>query len=333
MASTLDVFKSDAFKLNGLTASVSKIPFTPGRLGRLGLFEEQGVATTKVWIEQQAGELRLLPTTLRGAPATNYRRQRRDALEFEAPHIPYETFVLADEIQDVRAFGSQSSGQTVQQYIQERAAPMRRDLEATIEYHRVGALRGQILDADGSTIYDLHAEFGTTPNERTLGLGTDSTSVRTEIVGAARQMEDELGAMEYTGVRALCGRSFFDKLVSHPDVKEAYSRFQAGEMLRNDPRAGFPFAGVTFEEYRGKAPDGTPYIGDDEALMFPEGASGLFLTRFAPANFSETVNQPGLPIYAKLAVDPELNQWARLHIQSNPLQLVTRPRAVVQLAA
>ena len=91
----------------------------------------------------------------------------------------------------------------------------------------------------------------------------------------------------------------------------------------------FSFAGVTWEEYRGST-GGTPFVPDAEAALFPEG-SPIFETYFAPADFNETVNTVGLPIYAKQAVDAEFQRWTKLHTQSNPLALCTRPRAVVKL--
>jgi hypothetical protein len=37
-------------------------------------------------------------------------------------------------------------------------------MDATLEHLRIGAIKGQILDADGSAlIYDLFTEFGVTP--------------------------------------------------------------------------------------------------------------------------------------------------------------------------
>ena len=65
--------------------------------------------------------------------------------------------------------------------------------------------------------------------------------------------------------------------------------------------------------------------------MAPRGAPIIFSTYFAPADFIETVNTVGLPVYAKQSVDEQLQRWAKIHTQSNPLALCTRPRAVVKL--
>jgi hypothetical protein len=63
----------------------------------------------------------------------------------------------------------------------------------------------------------------------------------------------------------------------------------------------------------------------------PEG-TGIFRTYNAPADFLETVNTVGLPIYAKTSVDPEFQRWVKIHSQSNPLTLCLRPRAIVKLS-
>ncbi|MBC8270333.1 MAG: major capsid protein, partial [Rhodospirillaceae bacterium] len=75
----LDVFNSNAFSMVSLTDSINQIPFMPGRIGKLGLFREQGVATTSVLIEEKEGSLTLVETTARGAPAVQNAHNKRRA--------------------------------------------------------------------------------------------------------------------------------------------------------------------------------------------------------------------------------------------------------------
>lgn len=78
-----------------------------------------------------------------------------------------------------------------------------------------------------------------------------------------------------TGVHGLVSPEFFDALMSHSKVKEAYERWQEGAALRDDMRSGFTFGGITFEEYRGQAtdPDGNVrrFIASSEGHCFPVG--------------------------------------------------------------
>lgn len=339
---TLDVFKTDAFSLQSLTAAILKAPFKPGRLGQLGIFAERGITTTSVVVEEKDGQLSLIANTPRGAPAERpVGRKARTARSFAVPHLTRESAVYADEIQNVRAFGTESDVEAVQTIVDERLMTLRMMHEVTLEFHRIGALKGTILDADGSTtIFNLFTEFGVTQQTQAMALTTDDTDVRGKCVAVARQVESELGASVYSGLRGLCSASFFDSLVDHPNVKEAF-RYQQGQMLGRDLRyAGFSFGGITWEEYRGsvnKADEsGTvAFITAGDAYVFPEGAmtvdGPLFRTIFAPADFLETVNTVGLPLYVKNAPDPEgLNRFVKLHSQSNPLCLCLRPRAVVK---
>ena len=58
----------------------------------------------------------------------------------------------------------------------------------------------------------------------------------------------------------------------------------------------------------------------------------MFLTRFAPADYLETVRGIGLPYYTKTA-PMRMNKGIQLESQSNPLNINTRPDAVIRLKA
>lgn len=65
----LDIFSNSAFSVISLTDAINKVPFVPGRIGQLGLFDETGIVTTSVMIEEREGSLNLIETTSRGSPA------------------------------------------------------------------------------------------------------------------------------------------------------------------------------------------------------------------------------------------------------------------------
>jgi hypothetical protein len=112
-------------------------------------------------IEEREGSLTLIETSQRGAPAQQNQHNKRKARSLVVPHIALEDTILADEVQNVRAFGSESLLDGVQNVVNFRLAEMSRKHDATLEHLRIGAIKGQILDADGSTVlYDLFNEFG-----------------------------------------------------------------------------------------------------------------------------------------------------------------------------
>ena len=159
----LDIFSSSAFTMVALTDAINKMPYVPGRIGQLGLFREQGVSTTSVMIEEREGSLNLVETTARGAPAVQNTTNKRKARSLVVPHIALEDTILADEVQNVRAFGSENMLEGVQAVVNQRMGEMATKMDATLEHLRIGAIKGQILDADGATVlYDLFTEFGVT---------------------------------------------------------------------------------------------------------------------------------------------------------------------------
>ncbi len=332
---SLDVFNSDAFSMTSLTDAINKRDYKPGRLGQLGIFDARGIPTTTLFVEEKSGQLRLVQTSARGGPGGSVGANLRTARAFTVPHLQQNANILADSIQNIRAFGSETEVQTIQAMVDERNGDMQDNILVTQEFHRVGALQGVILDADGTTIYNLFTEFGVTQQTHDFVFTTTTTKVRSVITAAKRKAEDELGGAIITGWRGFCGKNWFDALVDHPTVVDAY-KYQQGQQLQTDLRNGFTYGDVQWEEYRGSvAPQAggsaVSFISDDQAFLVPI-VSGLFVTRFAPADYEETVNTMGLPFYAKQAPDPSgFNKYRALEVQSNPISLCLRPRAVIKL--
>jgi hypothetical protein len=240
---------------------------------------------------------------------------------------------MADEIEGIRAFGSETELEAVQDVVDQRLAELRAMHEVTLEYHRIGAIKGQILDADGVTvIYNLFTEFGVSQQTQDFQFTSATLDVRKTCVAVARKIEDVLGAAVYTGIRAFCSPEWFDALIGHANVEKAF-QYQEGKVLREDLRRGFTFGGITFEEYRG-AVGGVAFIPANEAYAFPEGVvtekGPLFSTAFAPADYMETVNTLGLPVYAKQE-QMKFDKGIEIESQSNPLALCLRPRSVIKL--
>lgn len=327
-----DIFNDDAFSVSSLTRAIIDTPYVPQRLGQLGLFSNEPIATTSVSIESMGSTLSLVPSAARGAPGKPMTNDKRKLVSVNAVHLPQRAAIIADEVQNLRAFGSETDVETASNLMNKKLAKMRRDLDVTIEYQRMGAIKGVVLDADGtSVLLDMTDVFGVGPQTHNMVLGTTTTKVILKVIEAKRKIEAALGGLMYTGMRVLCSQSFFDALVGHAAVEKAYDRWMNGEFLREDHRGGFYFAGVYWEEYRGSV-SGQPFVADGTALMIPEGVADLFVTHFAPADYMETVNTLGLPYYAKQELMP-FNKGIDVESQSNPISLCTRPAAVVVLSA
>lgn len=330
-----NVFANPAFSMANLTAAINHVPNRYGRLEALNLFPAKPTRFRQILIEERNGVLNLLPTLPVGSPGTVGVRGKRKMRSFIVPHIPHDDVVAPEEVQGIRAFGSETELETVAGVLAQHLETMRNKHAITLEHLRMGALKGVILDADGSVLYDLFDEFDITSKSTSFALATDGTNVRQKCIDVLAHIEDNLRGEFMTSVRCLCSPEFFEKLTGHTKVEKAYENFQQGVMLRDDVRAGFTFGGITFEEYRGQATDGNGasrrFIAAGEAHAFPVGTVDTFATYFSPADFNETVNTLGQPLYAKQ--EPrKFERGTDLHTQSNPLPMCHRPGVLVKLS-
>ena len=329
-------FHNPAFSMANLTAAINQIPNRYGKLEALRLMPEKSVRFRQVLVEERNGVLALLPTLPPGSPGTVGVRGKRKMRSFVVPHIPHDDVVLPEEVNGIRAFGSETELETVANVIAQHLETMRSKHAITLEHLRMGALKGVILDSDGSELYDLYAEFDITPKVISFALTTPTTNIKAKCADVLRHIEDSLRGEIMTGAHVLCSPEFFDGFTGHDRVQKAFENWQQGAGLVQDLRSGFTFGGLTFEEYRGQATDvegrTRRFIAAGEAHCFPMGTVDTFATYVAPADFNETVNTLGQPLYAKQ--EPrKFERSTDLHTQSNPLPMCHRPGVLVKLTA
>jgi hypothetical protein len=326
-------FTSDAFNTISLTLGINRIPNMYGRLNELGLFPERGVPTRQIMVEEMQGVLNLLPTKPVGSPATVGTVGKRKVRSLMIPHIPHDDVVLPEEVQGVRAFNSENMLESQAAKMAEKLANMRNKHAITLEHLRMGALKGIILDADASTLYNLYTVFNITQKVINFEFTDADLEVISVCLSVKRHIEDHLFGEVMTDVRALVSPEFYDALTTHVSVKDAFKFYQQQQNLSGDYRKGFRFGEITFEEYRGQATDidgnVRKFIAADEGHAFPMGTQTTFLNYFAPADFNEAVNTIGLPVYAKQEPRKMGRGWD-IHTQSNPLPICHRPEVLVK---
>ena len=330
----LDIFKSDAFSVMALTDAINAAPFIPGRAGAVVNWAESGVAQTSIAIEEKGGVLSLINPTPRGGPGQDIAKQKRTLRNLTIPHYQRDDGIMADEVQGVREFGQESQLATVQGVVNGRLAEHARDFDATLEYQRIGAVKGIILNGDGSTLYNLYTEFGVSAqSEVDFNLDAASTgAVRETCAGVVRNIAKTLGGQPFSGVYGFCSDAFWDALIKNAEVRASYlQQAEASQLRTGTAYQSLNFGGVTFENYRGGVgtEEGTAFIATDKAHFFPVGVPGLFRTVYAPADYIETVNTIGLPRYAKQYAMPN-DKGISLEMQMNALNYCTRPRALIK---
>jgi hypothetical protein len=336
MTITRNPFDAGGYSLAEMTQAINILPNLYTRLGQLGLFRFQGVTQRSVVIEQREGVLSLLPSVPLGAPATLGTREMRSMRSFSLPWIPHDDIILPGDIQGIPALGMSDMADPLTEVMTEKLTVMRRKHAQTREYMEMNALRGIVKDGAGRTLYDYFAEFGLEQISVDFAFGTAGSNIQAKIRTVLRAIEDNLMGETMSTAHALVSSEFFDKLISHPKTEDAYKFFSAsgGQPLRDDMRRAFPFGGLLFEEYNGRAPmsNGTTerFIGVGEGIAFPLGTFDTFTTYGGPANLLEAANTVGLPLYARQQVDAK-GRWIDLMTEASILPVNKRPRLAIRL--
>ncbi|MEJ2803845.1 major capsid protein [Comamonadaceae bacterium PP-2] len=341
----MDIFKQKGFGMVELTAAVQNVPFLPTYLGSLNLFDSRPVRTKSVSIESKDGKLSVIQSSERGAPLQQAESGKRTLRSFDTVRIAKGATIMADTIEGIRAFGTESELQSVQNEVADKlngATGLLSEIALTHENMRLGAIQGVVYDADGTVIINWFEEFGISqPAEINFALTTGSSADQpavirqkcNQVVRAVQKGAAGGWVPGRTYVMALCGDGFFDKLTTHPEVRQTYLNQQAASELRGDVGrafSAFTYGDITFVNYRG-SDDGKVGIGSEKCQFFPVGLPGGFQMAYSPAEFLPFVNTPGLPVYALVVLDKDRQAWVKPEAYSYPLPICTRP-AMLQRA-
>lgn len=331
---SMDIFKDDAFSMVELSAAVRDVSFVPQLLGSLGVFEEKGVFTRKIAIEKKGDSLSLIPTSPDGSAPRQNIQEQANIRDFRTVRLADSFTLYASEVADMRAFGTESELKVVQVEYAERMAGVRTNMDLTHEFHRLGALQGKLLDADGtSVIYDYFDEFDIAEEDAVdFALDVDTTDVRGKCHELTRDLaRSAKGAFTTaTTVHALAGDAFYDDLIKHPNVVRSYEGWAAAADLRqNVAFSAFTFGGITWHNYRGTDDNSTVAIDPDEVKFFPVGAKDVFKKFMAPASeFMPFVGTKGQDVYAMNIFDRDREAWTKGELYSYPLYMCVRPQAL-----
>lgn len=319
----------DGELISTLGGLIKEIPHVPSRIDELGLFVEQGMLGTKLFLDRQGYEIRLVQSTARGSAVPEGQSPTRSGVHLEAVRLSEAATILADDFLNIRQLGSNGNFENLNSWLAQRMWSPTNSIRATREYHKLGALKGEVKDANGDTITDLYSLFGfTKPTAIEFELDTATTDVRGKFAQAKRAGMAALGGIANVRWHAFAGDNYFDKLVNHKTVRETWLNTQKANELRDDVTYdSIKLSGVTIENYQGYI--GTDkFVGDDEIIIFPVGAPGLYQQHFAPADRFPFNEGLGLKEYV-MPYKKDDGTQVQFIVQSNPVTLCTRPNALL----
>jgi len=304
MTGILDVFHQDPFTTIQLTSAIEKVPYVPDGLEAMEIFEDKPIRTEQLAVEERQGQLVIVPFTDRGAPGSERTTELRNARSFKVPRLRLGDTIYARELAGIREFGQETVLMQVQSELGRRLVGptgIRNNLRYTQEFHRLAAVQGKLLDANGSVLYNWFDEFRITPNaEIPFNLLAKTTgSLRPLCNAIVRSMKRKAqGAFTLsTRVQALCGDGFWDALVTHPDVEKTYLNWaEATELRKGTAFENYTFSDIDWQNYRGS---------DDELALAAAATNGSGVLTLGTGSIGLVsvgwaVSGPGIPMGATI---------------------------------
>lgn len=331
----MDVFKQDAFSAISMTAAIQDMETVPGFLRSLNLFTPNPIRTTDFFVEKRGQTLNIIPTTERGSPRSRRSIDRRNVRNFKTVRLAESDKLMADDIQGIRAFGSETELMAVQTEIARRQMILGNDLGATQERHMLSSINGILLDADDSEIYDFWDEFGIVqPSEINFDWAAKTGVKKFIAEQVTRPIIRALGGRATPGMEviALCGDSFFDKLQENSEYRATYLQTEAARtLLQSNVFEEVRAWGVRWINYRGTDDNTTIGVASDKCKIFPRGVPNVFQAVYSPAEGFDFVNTLGLERYSMIVPDPTVrNEYVDLDVASYCLYVCTTPSALLQ---
>lgn len=335
---TLDVFDGDAFRTIDMISALERVPYVPSYLGSLSIFANEPIITDTATIEKREKTLSLIKTSPRYTPPAQGVKDHRDLRAFRTVRLKKEDTMNAGEIANVRAFGTATDLETLQGEILRREIKLRDEMELTLEFHRLGAVQGILLDSDGSVLYNWFDEWGITqPAEIDFDLDAASPAsgvLRKACNAVLRTMQRAAKGSWIPGrteIYALAGDAFWDDLTAHVEVRQTFLNWQAAADLREaNAFQTFRFGSITWVNYRGTDDNSQVAIGTDKVKFFPVGANGVFQQVLSPGESFDEVNTLGQQFYPHTIPDRDRNEKVTIDLASYPLHMCTHPAMLLR---
>lgn len=336
---------TNPFAVDTIGSAINEEPNRFSRLGQLGLFTAMPQATTEVTLLYRDERVTLLDPQARGSERQELNRERPNSKSFSIPHFPFGDVITPMDIQNVTAFQpGPRQLETMAAAVSRRLAKVREPHDQTFEFYRLGALKGNIENPDGTTLYNLHDIFGIPRPEFEMPLNDPDG----DIFGVLEDISDYIGnnarGETVTAITLLAGKTFTRRFKRHPKYEKyllnhsaALQQIAASRVNKDGPVGGRRIAAddVMIESYDAKwtnsAGNLVQPIGDNEAYVMLEGTDDLYHEYDAPPNRTDAVNMAPSQDIAVYPKELDQAKGTDLDTESNKLCLTTRPKLCVRI--
>ena len=337
-----------------LTGLINRVPNRFGLIASLGIFASEGIGSTNVEIREEEGSLSVLNHRPRGSGAQVNERKRGRTKVIQAGHFELMDLITPQDVQDrLAVIGRDKSPEAIDDLLGRILISLANKHYITLEWNRMGALSGIVLDGDGTTeLLNLYDEF----NIVEKSVDFDLTNAAADVIAKCEEVTDHIGSNlkgeTMTGVEGLCDATFFNQFVQHAKVEKYYTQWEAAKMIAHPDRntqggnwgRTFEFQNVRLIEYKGKAPlstgASTPFVKSGQVRFYPTGTMDTFASYFAPPDTLDAANamaalssDPDFGGEAQMFASPEIlnhGKGIEIYTESNPISLCKRPELLVK---
>lgn len=330
------------FETVDLTAAVRNIPIQYGSFNQMGIFDVEGAMGDVVMFEETTTDGAVLVDMVRGTKPSVGKDGTRKLHTFPVVHFPHDEFITPKDLKGISAYSNMNEVEKLESVRMEKLRRARQNHDWTLNKARAQALFSSTAYAPNGTVtQNWDTEFGITRTAVNFDLTNAAVEVLDKIELVIQAVHDGMGGDGvFSGIVIPCSTGFFNSLIRHASVTNAWKYAQANQAGR-DPIRGrlaaggsvmpngreFDFGGVVFQEVRDSY-NGTALATANEGVAVPVG-SGRFKTFFGSAERFGIVNTPGEAMYAFETANAKGTE-IEIETESNFINALLRPQAVVR---
>lgn len=349
---------SNGQMLTDWTEEVNDVANQYGMLNGTGLFSGKGTSQLSVVFDKSYNQILLLEQTRRNAgPATKGVDRKVDTFSLALPYFLYQDYITPQDVQGLRAAGTPDTAESLANVIATKLEDARMVADQTREFMKLQAIKGITTDAGGGIIADMFDKFSL--NSANFAVDFDLGNASTDVDLKIAQLRRGVAGSAKTGGRigkleVMVTPEFFDALVNHPKIREAYLHYSVtnnnSDVVRGNQSTfmdwgvvdKFEHKGVLFYTYDATFVkddgDGTTTeirgigtgagyrdSGTKEGFTIIRGMRNLYNGLFGPQNTLQGANSVGSEIYLSQTTDTK-DRYHELELEMSNLYYMTRPQ-------
>ena len=335
----------NGFQLVDWTQEIQNVDNQAGLIGGMDIFKTTGTTQTAIVFDKSLNDTTLLPqVSRRSRDITKGNDRQVSTFSLPLAYFKHSDYITPEDVQGWRMPGTPDAPEQLARVRIQKLTDMKAQVEQTLEYMRLQAIKGISATPDGAVLANMFTEFGVTQQVIDFDLGNAATDVTAKISQLKRYLSTNLktGAAMQGKPRVVVDSSFFDKLISHPQVRQAYLYYAANFNVNRDETSTYATWG-SVDQFEFK---GVIFITYDFVFKLPSGATenavaantghvipvvrDLFRGYYGPSNKLGGANGVGVEMFAYEFTDPK-DEFHEMQVETSPLFFATQPQVLVKL--